>query len=191
MNILWLGPERPHLFDFLRQQGDSPTCVDDPLEAADPLCDSHDWLVSYGYRYILKPAVLDRFSGRAINLHISFLPWNRGADPNLWSFLEDTPKGVTIHQLDTGVDTGPILAQQAVPMGPEDTLKTSYDKLSQSVEQLFCDHWPAIKAEALSPIPQPSGGSVHRLADKQPYESLLIHGWDTPVSTLMGKAKSE
>ena len=43
---------------------------------------------------------------------MSYLPWNRGADPNFWSILEDTPKGVTIHIMDESIDTGDILYQK-------------------------------------------------------------------------------
>ncbi len=49
-----------------------------------------------------------------INLHISFLPWNRGAHPNFWSFYDDTPKGVTIHLIDEGIDTGAIIYQKEI-----------------------------------------------------------------------------
>ncbi|MCL0081308.1 hypothetical protein M1N64_03665 [Peptococcaceae bacterium] len=55
---------------------------------------------------------MDKFQGRAINLHISFLPWNRGADPNFWSFIENAPVGVSIHYLDEGIDTGDRKKQQ-------------------------------------------------------------------------------
>src|SRR4249920_3718709 len=66
-------------------------------------------VISYSYKHILKQEVLDVLPAKFINLHISFLPFNRGADPNAWSFLEDTPKGVSIHLIDHGVDTGRVL----------------------------------------------------------------------------------
>ena len=57
--------------------------------------------------------MLDQINYRAINLHISYLPWNRGADPNLWSAV-GMPKGVTIHYINDGFDTGDILFQKAI-----------------------------------------------------------------------------
>ena len=47
-----------------------------------------------------------------INLHISYLPYNRGSYPNYWSFKENTPNGVSIHHIDDGIDTGPVLVQK-------------------------------------------------------------------------------
>lgn len=47
-----------------------------------------------------------------LNLHISYLPWNRGANPNFWSFVENTKKGVTIHEIDEKLDKGKILLRK-------------------------------------------------------------------------------
>ncbi|MCD8568399.1 MAG: formyl transferase, partial [Geovibrio sp.] len=71
-----------------------------------------DLIISYSYRYIIGEDVISAMNGGIINLHISYLPWNKGADPNIWSFLENTPKGVTIHKIDEGLDTGEILVQE-------------------------------------------------------------------------------
>ena len=146
-----------------------------------------DFLISHGYRHILKQDVLAHFAkGRAINLHISYLPWNRGADPNLWSFIEDTPKGVTIHCIDAGIDTGDILLQKKVHLGKEHTLASSYARLQGAIVELFTENWPALKAGSISPKPQTDGGSLHRLSDKAPYVSLLAaKEWSTPVTEVM------
>ena len=56
------------------------------------------FVVSYNYRYIIGEDVIKYMNNKIVNLHTSFLPWNRGANPNLWSFIDNTPKGVTIHQ---------------------------------------------------------------------------------------------
>lgn len=168
--------------------GDQVYCSEAPIDLDSPLLKDMDWIISYGYRHILKADLLNRFPGRVINLHISLLPWNRGADPNLWSFLEDTPKGVTIHLMDAGIDTGEILAQQEVFFGQEETLRSSYEKLSATIEQLFIEFWPEIRSEKLVPVPQGMGGTTHRMKDKLPFQHLLYKGWDTPVIDLTGKA---
>ena len=51
-----------------------------------------DLIISYGYRHIFTNSFLKKVSAPIINLHISFLPFNRGAHPNFWSFVENTPK---------------------------------------------------------------------------------------------------
>lgn len=68
--------------------------------------------ISYNYVHIIPAEVIKFMPHRIINMHISLLPWNRGCTPNIWSFWEDTPKGVTIHEMDVGLDTGPINYQK-------------------------------------------------------------------------------
>jgi methionyl-tRNA formyltransferase len=188
VNILLLGPRRERLVTFLASLGNDVNSTEEKIGPTSDIVQWAEYLISYGYRHILKKEVLDRFPQKAINLHISYLPWNRGADPNLWSFLEDSPKGVTIHYLDTGIDTGAILAQAAAPSTPDDTLRTMYERLSCAVEELFVQRWPDICSGRVKATPQSQGGSFHRLSDRRPYESLLHRGWDTPVRDLIGKA---
>ena len=66
-----------------------------------------------------------------INIHISMLPWNCGADPNFWSWFYATPKGVSIHCIDSGIDTGGLLTQAEIMFPAGETLRTSYDRLME------------------------------------------------------------
>lgn len=144
-----------------------------------------NFLISYGYRHILKRDVLDKFPDRAINLHISYLPWNRGADPNLWSFIEDTPKGVTIHYLDEGIDTGDIIAQKQVDFeSAGETLATTYQKLHLEIQGLFKEYWSQIKMETCPRTKQLGHGTFHKVKDKQAATHLLVDGWNTPIEDL-------
>lgn len=189
MKVLLLGPRRPGWIEKFRAFGDELIQTEERLNAHEPWLDTIDYLVSYGYRHILSSAVLGRFGIRAINLHVSLLPWNRGADPNIWSFLEDTPKGVSIHVIDEGLDTGPVLLQEKVIMVDSDTLRTSYDRLTHTIERLFWDNWERLRECKIPPQEQPKGGTIHYKKDLQPYLHLLTDGWDTPVKPLIGRAK--
>lgn len=188
MNVLWLGPYRSKLIEYVVSYGDRVLVATEPIDVESNHVRSAEFIISYGYRYILRPSVLLLFPRKAINLHISLLPWNRGADPNLWSFLEDTPKGVTIHLIDSGLDTGDILVQKEIHHNNEDTLRTSYERLSHAVEKLFIENWLVIREKKLIPVPQVGEGTFHRLDDKKRYQSLLNDGWDTPVKSLIGRA---
>lgn len=188
MNILYLGNNDPKVVEILALYGDRVISTSEKLSVNHSLVEKADFLVSYGYRHILKADVLNKFDKRAINIHISLLPWNRGADPNLWSFLENTPKGVTIHFLDSGIDTGNIVVQEETSFSANETLCSSYRKLSNLAVDLLNRNWAKIRLGEISGFNQPTGGSFHRLSDKQPYEHLLNQGWDTPVRTLVGKA---
>jgi methionyl-tRNA formyltransferase len=184
MIVLLLGPDESPLRPWLEDQGEQVVTSADPDLL--PVIADHapNVLVSYGYRYILKPDILRRFPGRAFNLHISYLPWNRGADPNLWSFLDETPKGVTIHHLDAGVDTGDIVAQRLVVLSDDETLRSSYERLHGEIQELFREIWPVLRSGRAPRQAQAGTGTTHRSRDKQAVLVLLGAGWDTPVRSL-------
>ena len=70
-----------------------------------------DLLISFGYRHIIDEEILKR-KNNILNLHISYLPFNKGAHPNFWSFAENTPSGVTIHKINKKIDSGNIIYQK-------------------------------------------------------------------------------
>lgn len=188
MHVLILSDREPPLLSALQKCADSYLVTTEKVTTELLSSTQFDFLVSYGYRHIISQEIIDAFNGQCINLHISFLPWNRGADPNLWSFLEDSPKGVTIHYIDSGIDTGDIIVQAPSVFGNDETLASTYEKLHLQIQQLFSENWPLMR-ESKSPRQSQVGvGSFHKMKDKVPYEHLLKSGWQTPVSTLVGKA---
>jgi methionyl-tRNA formyltransferase len=118
------------------------------------------------FGYVLDRAFLDAMPCRFVNLHPAFLPHNRGAFPNVWSIVDRTPAGVTLHFVDEGVDTGDIIAQRQVPILATDTGESLYDRLEQAALDLFRQTWPLLRAGQQSRIPQdPAAGSSHRARD--------------------------
>lgn len=186
MNILWMGPPNVALSLFFKKRRYQVKYREDVIPFNDPIWDWMDYSISFGYKHIIASDITQHYWGRIINVHISLLPWNRGADPNLWSFLEDTPKGVSIHLIDDGVDTGPILEQKEVQMLANDTLATSYDRLVRQGEVLLVDTFPKYVGRHFKPTPQPNLGTVHKSSDKEKWFSVLKNGWDTPVKDLKG-----
>jgi phosphoribosylglycinamide formyltransferase-1 len=80
-------------------------------------------VVLAGYMHLLTRPFLDRFPGRIVNVHPSLLPEFPGAhavDDALAAGVAET--GVTVHLVDEGLDTGPVLKQEALPVEPRDTL---------------------------------------------------------------------
>jgi methionyl-tRNA formyltransferase len=185
MNVLFLGPANSRTAAFLRAEGETVTVWADRIDAETTRRLNPELVVSHGYSYILESDVLEAICRRAVNLHISYLPWNRGADPNLWSWIERTPKGVTIHHIDDGIDTGDIIAQRNVEFDDGETLASSYERLQAEMLTLFQEEWPAIRAGSCARRPQAGPGTFHRLADRARVEHLLVAGWDTPVSLLL------
>lgn len=133
----------------------------DMLEACRPAL-----VISYNYKHIVPATVINFMKGNIINLHISYLPWNRGAYPNLWSILDDTPKGVTIHQMEKGLDTGAILYQKELFFDlTKETLASSHRKLNEEIVRLFQEHWREIWEKTYLVRPQQGEGSYHALKD--------------------------
>ena len=121
----------------------------------------YDWIISYGFRYIIPKEIIENVRNPIINLHISYLPFNRGAHPNYWSFKENTPKGVTIHFIDAGIDTGPILVQKECSFSNDDTLQGSYLKLKFEIENLFYNNFDKITNGEIFAKPQIGVGTFH------------------------------
>lgn len=148
-------------------------------------------LISYNCEHIITEDIINLMNGRIINLHISLLPWNRGAEPNLWSFLEGTPKGVTIHLVDKGIDTGDILLQKEIRLNERtETLESSYKKLHNEIQKLFIANWDGIKNFKISPEPQLGKGSFHYQKDSANIKSALGEQlWFIPIYELKQRLK--
>lgn len=130
-----------------------------------------DLIVSYNYDRLVRASVLRRTPG--INLHIGYLPWNKGAHPVLWSALQRTPMGVTIHWMDEHIDTGEVIVQQRVQYNEHDTLRSIYDRCHRAIRHLFMANWHDIREKV---------GNCHRRAEMD--RVRLPGGWDTTVQDL-------
>lgn len=186
MRVLLLSPYGTSLADTLRRNGDqvvSGGIYNDTLEWPNV-----DFIVMFGHRQIIREPILGKYTNRIINIHGSYLPWNRGAYPNLFSWVEDTPKGASIHYVDAGIDTGSIIVRDSVDFSeaPNTTLKSSYDVIRMTAERLFYRSWPHIRKGGVIGINQAviSHGSVHTQKEAEPIIAKLSRGWDTPVREL-------
>jgi methionyl-tRNA formyltransferase len=100
--------------------------------------------VSAFFGHILRPELISIFPNGIINVHPAYLPYNRGAYPNVWAIVDGTPAGATIHYIDEGIDTGDIIDQVEVEITPNDTGETLYQKLETACTELFTNAWPKI-----------------------------------------------
>src|SRR6185295_1772991 len=127
----------------------------DPTVLAQIAALGADLALSVYFGYLLRPEFLALF-GSVLNLHPALLPYNRGAHPNVWSIVDGTPAGVTLHHVDPGIDTGDIVAQAEVTVEPVDTGETLYAKLEAASLDLLAASWPAIRAGTARRRPQPA-----------------------------------
>ncbi len=123
-------------------------------------------VVAYGV--IIKPETLEAIPHGFLNVHFSLLPRWRGATPIEHALLAgDEVTGVTIIRLDEGLDTGPIVAQRAVPIGEEDDASTLTASLADLGAGLLVETLPAHLAGTLAPRPQDDASATYapRLPD--------------------------
>jgi len=128
-----------------------------------------DLFVIAAYGQILPQSVLDIPKNGTIGVHASLLPAYRGAAPIAAAILNgDRETGVTLMLTDAGMDTGPIIAQRAIPIAARDTTATLSDKLAAVGAELLMETIPAWLAGDISPLPQDeSKATTVRLMSKQ------------------------
>ena len=177
MKILFLGYNRSQtkLIDFLEKIGHEVTHSSDKLSVE--YISQFDFIVSFGYRHIIKKDIIDICRGSLINLHISLLPYNRGSHPNFWAFHDRTPSGVTIHLINEGLDTGDILLQKELQFDiTTETFSSTYFQLINEIEELFISNINPILDKTIQPIKQIGIGTYHKSSDLP-----NIRSWDTNI----------
>jgi methionyl-tRNA formyltransferase len=134
------------------------------LRAADA-----DLFVIAAYGQILRQAVLDIPRHGCLNVHPSLLPRHRGSSPIAAAILAgDERTGVTIMLTDRGMDTGPILAQEVVPLGREGTTASLTPRLADLAADLLLRTIPGWVAGEIAPQPQDEGAAtLSRLFTKE------------------------
>ena len=178
------------LYTWLTDSGEDVLYETKPVNDEYIINNAIEFIISYNYLHIIRQEVIDLLPHRIINLHISFLPYNRGASPNIWSFINCTPCGVTIHEVDAGVDTGDILLQQQITFDIyNETLSSTYEKLHNTIQNLFYDNWDMIKRQRIIPYKQPDGGTVHKRVELQRYEQILRY--DEIIAEFLNKVKGQ
>ena len=121
-----------------------------------------DAAVVVAYGLILPQAVLDAPRLGCINVHASLLPRWRGAAPIQRAIAAGDPEtGVTIMQMDAGLDTGPMLLRRSVPIGPETTAAGLHDRLAALGAELILPALAGLAAGDLLPTPQPADGVTY------------------------------
>ncbi len=111
------------------------------------------------------------------------LQWNRGASPNYWSFIENTPKGTSIHKVDSGLDTGDIIVQEELFFDERsESFLSTYEKLHEKIKLLFMDNWDNIKSGNYSQKKQDGAGSFHTIKDFQSFTGGSID-WEENIAS--------
>jgi methionyl-tRNA formyltransferase len=148
-----------------------------------------DVLVVAAYGLILPPAVLAWPRSGCLNIHASRLPRWRGAAPIARAIeAGDAVTGITIMQMDAGLDTGPVLAAMDVPIAGEDTAGTLHDKLAAAGAELIVDVVGRLaRGEALAATPQPDAGATYARKIERADAAL---DWRLPARALARRVRA-
>ena len=120
-----------------------------------------DVLVVAAYGLILPPAMLDRPRHGAINIHASLLPRWRGAAPVQRALLAgDAETGISIMQMDAGLDTGPIISRSIVPIAPRDTAGSLSARLAAAGAGAIVQTLAALRATSALPATPQEGADA-------------------------------
>jgi methionyl-tRNA formyltransferase len=119
-----------------------------------------DAAVVVAYGLILPQPVLDTPKHGCLNIHASLLPRWRGAAPIQRAIMAgDRETGISIMQMEAGLDTGPVLLSKATPIRPDDTSEDLHDRLSDMGAEMIVD--VLSRLPALTPMPQPETGVTY------------------------------
>ena len=154
-----------------------PACVFDTDEQiAGHLADaSVDLGVLAWWPHIIRPPLLDLPKLGFINTHPSLLPHNRGKHYNFWAIVEEAPFGVSLHRVDSGVDSGDIVAQKQIEYDWCDNGGTLYHKAQKEMVTLFRETYPSLRNGQLQRRPQDlRSGSLHKAAELHPASRIEL-----------------
>lgn len=114
-----------------------------------------DVIVVAAFGQLLPKEILHMPRFGCLNIHASLLPCYRGAAPIQWAVIDGREKtGVTIMQMDEGLDTGDMLLIKEVPLSPDETGGSLFDKLSEAGSALIVEALKALEGSGLTPVPQ-------------------------------------
>jgi methionyl-tRNA formyltransferase len=145
-----------------------------------------DYIIGIHFPYIVPDDVLGIPRIGVTNLHPSLLPFNRGWHTPTWALLDGTPAGVTLHFMDSGLDTGDIIAQAELEIRPDDTAHTLYSRLLDLEVDLFRESWPLLASgEPPRRRQSPDEGSGHNRADLAAVRHLDLESVERVADTVL------
>ncbi|MBW3539552.1 MAG: hypothetical protein KY476_04720 [Planctomycetes bacterium] len=163
--------ERPHELRCVVNEGERPgewyrTPRELSIEEL-PLADAAAWqpdlIVVAFYDRILPESLFALPPLGAWNLHLGDAERYRGAYPNIWALANgDTEYAVTLHRIDAGIDTGPILAKRRFPLPPDMTGRELYDKMTEEGLRLFAECFEELVSGRALVAAQPQSNAAAR-----------------------------
>jgi methionyl-tRNA formyltransferase len=157
----WIAPDDPNAPDVVAR-----------VAALDP-----DFLFSFYYRRMLGAPMLATARRGALNMHGSLLPKYRGRAPVNWAVLHgERETGATLHDMTVKPDAGGIVDQERVPIGPDETAKEVFDKVTTAAARVLDRSLPALVAGTATRRPNDlTAGSYH--GGRKPEDGRIDWAW--------------
>ncbi len=162
-----------------------------------------DVVVVAAFGQIIPQSVLDIPTFGCLNVHASLLPKYRGAAPIQWAVIDgEKESGVTIMQMNSGLDTGDIISKAIVPLDTDETGGSLFDKLAKAGARLLADTLAKLENSQITPVKQPkespnkyarmikkSDGQIDWEKDAVSIERLIrgMNPWPSAYTYLSGK----
>lgn len=182
--ILFLGydSKKTRLIKFLKKKGFEVVQHKNFNLSQAIIKKNFELILSFGYKKIIKEKIIHQLNRPIVNLHMSYLPYNRGSHPNFWSFIDDTPKGISIHEVDKGIDTGPVIIRKKFLSSNlrNKTLRSTYTMLFKELENLFMKNFNKILRNQYKKKKYKSKGTFHLKKDFP----KNIKSWDIKIKNL-------
>jgi methionyl-tRNA formyltransferase len=160
----------------------SPVRVKRPEAVARLREEAPDLIVVAAFGQILSKEILELPRFGCVNVHASLLPKYRGAAPIQWAVINGEEKsGVTIMQMDEGLDTGDILLQEEIPLEANETGESLYNKMAKLGGTLLVKALPMIEAGTLTPIKQDDEASTYASMLKKEMGNI---DWNMPADKI-------
>ena len=141
-----------------------------------------DIFVVVAFGQILSEEILQMPKYGCVNIHASLLPKYRGAGPIQWAIIDgEKETGITIQQMDKGVDTGDILFQSVVPIDVKETGESLFEKLAKAGAALIVEALPKIEAGEVTPRKQDESQASHA---KMLQKSMSRIDWNRKAAEL-------
>lgn len=189
--FLGLNEAGEHVYDWLNERDDVEVLAllteRDQLSLIKEL--EPEIVISSGFRYKVPKDIIEVPEKGVVNLHPSFLPYNRGSHPYIWPLIDGTPAGVSVHYMNEKIDEGDIIDRKKIRKRPEDDSKTLRQRLIQAQVEQFADNWNRIKKGVDGVEQDSSDGTVHSMDELDEIAQLDLEA-STEVGDLIDRLRA-
>lgn len=186
--VLSVSPKGERLKKALTELGEDVVLISEMIGKEHIDKYKPEFVVSHGYDKLVGEDVINLMGGHIINTHPSILPINRGTFPNFWSFIYDTPKGFTIHNMSQKLDAGDILVQKEFKFDIRvETFQTTYTIIEDSLHETLIENWERLKSGIIQPRAQQGKSTFHSRRKFEKFKEDIPFDWNENICDFLTK----